>query len=159
MSKDTKNSSQPTREMMVSKLRNGAVIDHLRPGMAMKAIEFLGVKEDNIAAIGMFFESKIQGRKDILKFENRSLTHEEINKIAVLSPGATVCIIKDYQVVEKFRVILPAEIEGIIHCINPKCITNNEAISTRFFVQNKDPLIVRCAYCERSMRDTEIVFL
>ena len=159
MSKETNKASQPTREMMVSKLKNGAVIDHLRPGMAMKAIEFLGVEEDNIAAIGMFFESKIQGRKDILKFENRNLNPQEINKIAVLSPGATVCIIKDYQVVEKFTVVLPSEIEGIIHCINPKCITNNEAIATRFFVQNEDPLIVRCAYCERAMRDTEIVFL
>jgi aspartate carbamoyltransferase regulatory subunit len=156
---DYKEQNMISKEMKVSKLRNGAVIDHLAPGMAMKAIEFLGVRDDSTLAIGMFFESKKMGRKDILKFENRELTRDEINKIAVLSPEATVCIIKDYNVVDKFSASLPREIEGIIRCSNPKCITNNEKIATRFVVQEKDPLIVRCQYCERAMHGSEIEFV
>lgn len=156
---DHKEQNMISKEMKVSKLRNGAVIDHLAPGMAMKAIEFLGVRGDDSLAIGMFFESKKMGRKDILKFENRQLSREEINKIAVMSPEATVCIIKDYNVVEKFKASLPHEIEGIIRCSNPKCITNNEKVATRFVVQEKEPLLVRCQYCERAMHGNEIEFV
>ncbi len=149
---------QPTisREMKVSKLRSGVVIDHLPPGSAMKAIQVLGISDGSTLAIGMYFESKKMGRKDILKVENRTLTPREINKIAVISPEATVCIIKDYSVVDKFQVHLPDEVEGIIRCNNPNCVTNHEKIVTCFAVVEKDPLVVRCRYCERSMDRNEI---
>lgn len=148
-----------SREMKVSKLRNGAVIDHLRPGTAMKAIQVLGITDGTTLAIGMYLESKKMGRKDILKVENRRLTAEEINKIAVLSPEASVCHIQDYAVVEKVRVHVPREIAAIIRCNNPKCITNHERISTRFAVVTDEPLAVRCRYCERSMAGDDITLL
>lgn len=145
-----------SRDMRVTKLRSGTVIDHLRPGTAMKAIEVLGVTDGCAMSIGMFFESKKMGRKDILKLENRVLTPEEMQKIAILSPEASVCIIQDYAVVNKLDVRLPEEVEAVIRCNNPKCITNHENVPTRFSVEGGDPLKVRCRYCERSMAGGEI---
>lgn len=157
--------SEPTdktgisKEMRVSKLRSGAVIDHLRPGTAMKAIQVLGVTDGSTLSVGMFLESSKMGRKDILKIENKILSQTEIDKIAVLSPEATLCNIRDYQVVQKIKAHLPAEITGIIRCNNPKCITNAEKISTQFSVVTGNPLKVRCRYCERSMSGDEVELL
>ena len=157
--------SEPTektgisKEMRVSKLRSGAVIDHLRPGTAMKAIQVLGVTDGSTLSVGMFLESSKMGRKDILKIENKILSQTEIDKIAVLSPEATLCNIRDYQVVQKIKAHLPAEITGIIRCNNPKCITNAEKITTQFSVVTGDPLKVRCRYCERSMSGDEVELL
>jgi len=159
MKKNEKESRVTSKKIRVSKLRNGAVIDHLEPGSAMKAIEFLGVSDGSTLSIGMFFESKKMGRKDILKIENRTLSPDEINKISILSPEATVCIIKEYKVEKKFKAHLPDKIEGIIRCNNPNCVTNHEKIATCFIVQNKEPLMVRCQYCERVMHGNEIVLI
>jgi aspartate carbamoyltransferase regulatory subunit len=148
-----------SKEMRVSKLRNGAVIDHLRPGSAMKAIQVLGVTDGSTLSVGMFLESSKMGRKDILKIENKILTQTEINKIAVLSPEATLCNIRNYQVVQKIKAHLPAEISGIIRCNNPKCITNAEKIVTQFSVVTDAPLKVRCHYCERAMSGDEVELL
>jgi len=145
-----------SHEMKVTELRNGAVIDHLRRGTAMKVIEVLGITDGSTLSIGMYFESKKMGKKDIVKIENRSLTKDEMSKIALISPEATVCIVRDYEIVEKIKVELPRQVEGIIRCSNPKCITNHEAIVTRFSVENEEPLKVRCHYCERSLYGDEI---
>jgi aspartate carbamoyltransferase regulatory subunit len=148
-----------SQEMKVSKLRNGAVIDHLRPGTAWKAIQVLGAADGSTLSIGMYLESSKMGRKDIVKIENKILTQKEINKIAVLSPEATLCNIRDYQVVQKIKAHLPKEIAAIIRCNNPKCITNHEKITTQFTVVTGDPLKVRCRYCERAMSGDEIELL
>jgi len=152
---DEKNSSV-SMEMRISKLRNGAVIDHLRPGTAMKAIQVLGVTDGSTLSIGMFLDSKKMGRKDLIKIENRTLTTKEINKIAVLSPEATLCNIRDYQVVQKTKAHLPREIPVIVRCNNPKCITNHEKVGTLFVVVEDNPLKLRCRYCERAMCGDEI---
>lgn len=151
--------SGASREIKVTKLRNGSVIDHLSSGTAMKVIEILGVVDGSTLAIGMFFESKKMGRKDILKIENRHLTDEEINKIAILSPEATVCTIKDFEVVNKHKVYLPDHFDAIIKCNNPKCITNHERLATYFNVVDVSPLTVRCRYCERAMTGSDITIL
>jgi len=147
------------QEMKVSKLRNGAVIDHLRPGTAMKAIEVLGAADGSTLSIGMYLESSKMGRKDILKIENKILTQKEIDKIAVLSPEATLCNIRDFKVVQKIKAHLPKEIAAIVRCNNPKCITNHEKITTHFTVVSEDPIKVRCGYCERAMTGDEIELL
>jgi len=158
----TEEQDRPTlsKAIKIAKLRNGAVIDPLRPGPAMQAIQVLGVSAGSTALpVGMYQVSSKIGHKDILKIENRTLTPDEINKIAVLSPEATLCNIRDYQVVDKIKAHLPPEIMGIIRCNNPKCITNHERITTRFMVLDDDPIRVQCRYCERFMTGKDIELL
>ena len=40
-------------------------------------------------------------------------------------------------------------IENFVKCANPKCITNAEAVPTKFDVVDKENLKLRCHYCEK----------
>ena len=143
----------------VAALRHGTVIDHMNAGMALKALEALGLPKEGAALLGIGLESRKLGRKDILKLEHVELTQAEIDKLAVFGPHATVSFIRDYEVVRKIQVELPEEIAGILRCINPNCVTNHERVVTRFRVEGEKPLRVRCCYCERRVTESEFVLL
>ena len=94
------------------------------------------------------------GKKDIVKIENRELETKEVNKIALIAPKATINIIRDYEVVEKYKVELPDEIVGIVTCSNPTCISNaREPVKSRFLLVGRDPPQIKCYYCERETED------
>jgi aspartate carbamoyltransferase regulatory subunit len=137
------------RTIRVSALERGTVIDHLRQGTGLKVLAVLGLQEKGAVAIGLNLESKKLGMKDLIKIENRELSQEEVNKIAILSPEATLSIIRDYKVVAKFEPELSDTLTGLIRCSNPSCIGNHELIRSAFRVVNRRPLRVRCVYCER----------
>lgn len=147
--------TQPTTEtgartIKVAALRQGTVIDHLRHGTGLKVLAVLGLHREGTIAIGLNLESKKLGMKDLIKIENRELSREEVNKIAVLSPEATLSIIRDFHVVAKFEPELSERLEGLIRCSNPSCIGNHEAVKSVFLVVNRRPLRVRCLHCERA---------
>ncbi|MCC6042474.1 MAG: aspartate carbamoyltransferase regulatory subunit [Candidatus Verstraetearchaeota archaeon] len=147
------------RELRVQKIRDGVVIDHLRAGTALKILEMLGItgKEGYIITIAMNVPSQKLGTKDIIKIEGRYLSPSEVSKIALIAPRATLNIIKDYQVMKKERLTLPDEIVGIIRCSNPTCITNHEPqIQSKFRVVSREPLKIKCEYCETVMGQEEI---
>jgi len=134
----------------VSKIKNGTVIDHITGGHALDVVKILGITghEKGIITIAINVPSKLYKTKDIVKIEGRELKTQEVHKIALLAPHATINIIRDYNVVEKLRVKLPEVIEGIIRCTNPACITNsNEPVQSKFYVKNEDPLLLKCHYC------------
>ena len=84
-----------------------------------------------------------------------------MDEIAIISPHATLNIIKNGEVKEKQEVKLPSSIEGVFKCPNPKCITNFERIDTKFVLEKKEPkgketLKARCFYCERIFSSDEI---
>jgi aspartate carbamoyltransferase regulatory subunit len=151
------NSSRQKKQ--VAKLRHGTVIDHLSPGMALKALEMIGIPHDSSALIGVNLASKKAGRKDILKLENVELSEEQIENLAVLGPSATVCYIRDYEIVKKVHVALPDVLEGVLRCPNPNCVTNHERIPTRFDVECPSPTQVRCTFCERLLSEDDIVLI
>lgn len=151
-------------ELIVKKIKDGTVIDHLRPSTALTILNNIlnpDVFEDKRYSILANVESSksTYGRKDILKIERVELTPEETNKIALLSPDATINIIKDYKVVEKRKVDIPDEVIGIVKCGNNRCITNSrdvygnrkEPIDYKFDLVSKDPVILKCHYCEREI--------
>ncbi|MFA4640285.1 aspartate carbamoyltransferase regulatory subunit [Pyrococcus kukulkanii] len=147
-------------ELKVSAIREGTVIDHIPAGKGLKVIEILKLgKLSNGGAVLLAINvpSKKLGRKDIVKVEGKFLSEEEVNKIALVAPTATVNIIRDYEVVEKFKVEIPDVIEGILRCANPNCITHYEYVTTKFYVISREPLKVRCHYCERTMEEEEIL--
>jgi len=146
------------KKLKVSALKNGTVIDHIPPQNLFKVISILGldkIREDMIT-FGMNLDSKIMGSKAIIKISNKYFEDDDINRIALIAPNAKLNIIKDYKVVEKKEVHVPDEVIGIVKCFNPKCITNHENISTSFKVINKDPLELKCKYCEKITNKDQI---
>ncbi|MFP4026984.1 MAG: aspartate carbamoyltransferase regulatory subunit [Candidatus Brocadiia bacterium] len=145
-------------EMNVSAIRHGTVIDHINSEATFKVAKLLKVgDEDNIVLVAMNLESEKLGHKGIIKIENRELTPDEVNKIAVAAPNATLNIISNFEVVEKSKVHLPDKIERVVKCQNPRCITNQEGVMTRFEVIEETPPALRCTYCERVMRGSNIL--
>jgi aspartate carbamoyltransferase regulatory subunit len=140
------------KEFKVTPIRNGTVIDHINMGMALKVLKIIGVGENvnSTVSVLMHVPSKKAGWKDIVKIEDRELDPKELDKIALISPNATINIIRDYNVAEKFVVEVPNIIRGIMRCANPGCITNqNEPVETEFVVESKKPITLRCVYCDR----------
>ncbi len=143
------------RELKIPLIKDGTVIDHITAGNAVKVLRILGIpeKSTSVVSVAMNVKSKF-GRKDIVKVENRELDTSEVDKIALISPKASINIIRNYKVAEKHRVNLPDELVGIVCCSNPTCVSNaKEPINTRFKVVNKDPLRIKCCYCEREPED------
>jgi len=137
--------------LIVSKIMNGTVIDHIPAGKALDILNVLNIKgsEGLRIAVLMNVESKKLGRKDIIKIEQKKLTPTEVNVIALIAPTATINIIENFLVVSKYRVEIPEVIEGILRCPNPTCISNKggEPIRSRFKVVSREPLKIQCVYC------------
>jgi len=144
------------KAIKVSALRQGTVIDHLRRGTGLRVLDLLALSAEGTVTIGLNLVSGKLGQKDLIKIENRELTREEVNKIAILSPEATLSIIRDFEVVSKIQPELADELEGLVRCLNPSCISNNERTKTRFLVHKRSPLHLRCYYCERAVPENEI---
>jgi aspartate carbamoyltransferase regulatory subunit len=141
------------REFKVTPIRNGTVIDHIDCGMALNVLRIIGVTGENIrstVSILMHVSSKKTGWKDVVKVEDRELDPKEVDKIALISPNATIDIIRDFNVAEKYKVKLPPEVRGIVRCGNPSCITNlKEPVEPEFRIETEDPPVLRCIYCDR----------
>jgi aspartate carbamoyltransferase regulatory subunit len=136
--------------LKVSAIKDGTVIDHIPADSLFKVISILGLKKlETHMSLGTNFDSKKLGKKAIIKLSDVYLLDEDINKISLVAPDAKLNIIKDYNVVEKKSVQIPEKIIGIVKCVNPKCITNNEDIVTKFNVLSRDDLKLKCHYCEK----------
>jgi aspartate carbamoyltransferase regulatory subunit len=146
--------------LLVSKIKDGTVIDHITAGHALDVVKILGITggSTGIVLIAMHVPSKQLGTKDIMKVEGRELEPEEVDKIALLAPHASINIIRDYKVVDKKLVKLPNIIRGTVKCGNPACISNsNEPVQPRFYVESQEPLIIRCHYCSYIMEKPDIL--
>lgn len=144
-------SDRQIKMLQVSAIQDGTVIDHIDSKRTFQVAGILRLPNiDETVLIGMNLDSR-HGKKGLIKIGNRHLTQEEVNKIALIAPDATLNIIEDYRVVEKRDVRLPDTIEGTLKCFNPNCITNDQAITNRFDVVSRDPIRIRCHYCERQM--------
>lgn len=145
------------RTLKITAIREGTVIDHISADNTFKVADFLNLNNGgNVVTVGMNLESKKLGKKGVIKIGERFLNKDEVNKIALIAPEANINIIRDYNVKEKFRVEIPEVIEGVIRCANTNCVTNDQHVKTKFYVISKDPLRIRCHYCERSMGKDEI---
>ena len=147
-------------DLRVSKIKDGTVIDHIRGGYALDVIKILGItgKEKRVMTIAINVPSKRFTVKDIVKIEGRALNKQEVNRIALVAPHASINIVRDYKVIEKLEVKLPRTIEGIIKCINPCCISNSdEPIVAKFYVKNEEPLLLKCHYCGFTLEQPDVL--
>jgi len=149
------------RTLRVSKIKDGTVIDHITKGHALDVIKILSIdsRSDGVVTITMNVPSGKLGVKDVVKVEGRELNPEEVDKIALIAPHATINIIRNYRVAEKQRVKLPQIIYGIVKCTNPTCISNNdkEPVKSIFYVEGEEPLRLRCHYCNNIIEKDDVL--
>ena len=132
--------SNTRKELKVSAIENGTVLDHIPSNQLFKVITF-----------GTNLLSKLLGKKAIIKVADRYFADDEINRIALVAPQAKINIIKNFEVVQKKIISVPKEIEGIVKCGNPKCITNHQPVKTRFstVMLGNGKFLLHCHYCEK----------
>ena len=141
--------------MIVEKISNGTVIDHIAAGMGRKVLGMLGIGEDYPYRVALMINvpSKKMGRKDIVKIEGIYVDSAKANIIALVAPNATINVIKNESVEKKFKAELPQKL-SVGKCPNPNCITNSEKGYEEFGLEGSH---YRCSYCERLFKSTELV--
>jgi aspartate carbamoyltransferase regulatory subunit len=143
------------RLLKIPLIKNGTVIDHITAGNAIKVLYILQIPQrlESVVSVAMNVKGKM-GKKDIVKIENRELARQEVDKIALIAPRATINIIREFEVIEKHRVQLPDELIGIAKCPNPTCVSNfKEPVQSKFIVIDKEIPRIRCYFCEREPDD------
>lgn len=133
----------------VGQLNNGFVLDHIEAGKSMMIYNNLGLdKLDCQVAIIKNARSNKMGRKDIIKIE-AGLDTVDLDVLGFIDHNITVNIIKDGEIVDKKRLLLPASITNIIKCKNPRCITSIEQeLKHIFILTDPEKEVYRCKYCE-----------
>ena len=148
------------KELNVSAIKNGTVIDHIAQNQVERVLYILNLsKYEDQFYFGANLDSKKYGKKGIIKVSNKFFAPEEISKIALVSPTATLIEIKNYEVAQKAQVQISDEIKGLVKCMNPNCITNHEAVPTHFEVTDKNEIVLKCRYCEKNTGKTNIEFV
>ncbi len=140
------------KTLPVAAIKNGTVIDHIRPGQAHRLMHLLRVIEDkNKVTMGLNLPSQRRGLKDLLKIENRALTADEANEVMIFSPEATINLIEAFEVVKKIETHLPNAILRVFLCPNSTCITHGEPIASHFHIKEQGKhMKLTCHYCEKT---------
>jgi aspartate carbamoyltransferase regulatory subunit len=133
----------------IDSISKGIVIDHIKVGYGFSIFKYLGLdKADYTVALIMNAPSKKRGRKDLIKIENK--IDVDLAMLGFIDPNITVNIIENEKIVEKINLSLPEEIEGIIECKNPRCVTSNERdIPHKFALIDEKEGIYKCEYCDQ----------
>jgi len=148
------------KQLVVSAIKDGTVIDHIPAKVLFKVIDILGLDHiENQITFGTNLESKKLGNKGIIKLTGVFFKQEDLDRMALVAPDVKVNIIKDYEVVEKKVVEIPEKIKGIVKCVNPMCITNKEPVQTKFDLVTAQPVSIKCHYCEKITDASNMVIL
>lgn len=134
--------------MNIDSIKNGIVIDHITAGKGMEIHKLLGLGDlDCMVALITNASSVKMGRKDIIKID--APIELDTDVLGYVDPGVTVSMIRDGQTVEKKKMSLPMELEGVIRCRNPRCICTTEQELVHIFkLVNPTKREYRCIYCE-----------
>ncbi|HIU25278.1 MAG TPA: aspartate carbamoyltransferase regulatory subunit [Candidatus Copromorpha excrementigallinarum] len=134
--------------MIIGKIENGIVLDHIKAGEGMKLYKILGLDSlDCQVALIKNAESKKLGKKDIIKVDR--MIDVNLDAIGYVDPGITVNIIKEGRLAKRTHIEPPDEITDIIKCKNPRCITTTEQeIPHVFRLTDRENRVYRCVYCE-----------
>ena len=145
----------------VTAIRNGTVIDHIQAGHALQVIRMLRIDTSRSTPVSLVMNvpSDKLGRKDVLKIEDRELNQEELDRLALIAPAASIAIIRNHAVAEKLKVVLAEDLINIASCSFSNCITENthEPLPQRLRVISQDPLEVRCYYCGRGQNLEDLI--
>ncbi|MCM2679873.1 aspartate carbamoyltransferase regulatory subunit [Echinimonas agarilytica] len=140
-------------KLQVEAIERGTVIDHIPAGMGIRILKFFQLTQQQDAiTVGLNLRSKhSSSKKDIIKVENTIFDVQQANQLALFAKDATINVIDDYDVVEKYQVTLPEAVIGVLTCPNSNCICHDEPVDSRFYVTEDTPdVTLKCHYCEKS---------
>ena len=134
--------------MIIGKIENGIVLDHIKAGAGMKLYKILGLDSlDCQVALIKNAESQKLGRKDIIKIDR--IIDVNLDAIGYIDAGITVNIIENGKLAKRTHIEPPEEITDVIKCKNPRCITTTEQELPHVFkLTDREDLVYRCIYCE-----------
>ena len=134
--------------MNIDSIVNGIVIDHITAGKGMEIYNLLNLgKLPCMVALINNASSEKMGRKDIIKID--AAIELDTDALGYVDPGVTVSIIANGETIEKKKLDLPEELEGVLHCKNPRCITSTEQeLAPVFKLTDRAKREYRCIYCE-----------
>lgn len=139
------------KKLQVEAIQHGSVIDHIPAQQGVKILNFFKFTQTHEKiTIGLNLPTHSGKGKDLIKVENTFISDAQANQLALFAPDATINQIKDFKVVNKFQVQLPDSFIGVLSCPNSNCISHNEPVNTRFYVNNSAELKLKCHYCEKS---------
>ena len=136
--------------MVIDKIENGIVLDHIKAGNAMILYRYLRLDElDCCVAIIKNVKSRKMGRKDIIKID--SPIDINLDVLGYFDENITVNIIRNGEKIAKKHLSLPERIVNIVKCKNPRCITSTEQeLDQIFCLTDPERRGYRCAYCDSS---------
>jgi len=131
-------------------IENGVNLDHIPHGNAWYVMKILNLfNSETQTGVGLNLPSSKLGLKDLVKIENRILTKNEIAAISLFCVGATLSVIKDFKVIEKFSLKLPDQVENIIICPNQRCVSKEYYSKFSTSLNRQQKQCIKCHYCEQ----------
>ena len=132
----------------IDSVEKGLVIDHIQAGKAMEVYKYLNLdKTDCSVAIIKNAKSKKMGKKDIIKVEDN--INMDLKILGFIDPTITINVIDNSMIINKINLELPDEVENVVKCKNPRCITSIEqGIIHKFRLTDKNNKVYRCVYCD-----------
>lgn len=141
------------RTLLIPKIENGIVIDHIPAGLGTPLLDLLrdyAELKDRVFSVGLNYNSDKLGRKDMVKIGARELPQRALQEISIIAPGVSIKRITDYEVDKRYTLNMPDSIADLVKCKNPNCITNSERkAETRFTCIAPELALYRCGHCER----------
>ena len=140
------------KQLQVEAINTGTVIDHIPAGQGVKILKELQLLNSTLRiTVGFNLPSKALGLKDIIKVENRLFNEAEASELSLFAPTATINVIENYTVSQKFKMSIPEKLEGVFECPNSNCISHNEPVQSFFKVRERgNEIQLKCKYCEKS---------
>ena len=145
------NEGNVNKTLSVSAIKDGTVIDHIKPGNALRIIHLLGLLDSGKhITIGLNLPSERFGKKDIIKIESVELTPEQANEVVVFAPNVTINLVKNFEVTGKVKTHLPHSITNVFICPNQICISQEKNVESIFYIDEQGKqLQLICHYCEK----------
>jgi aspartate carbamoyltransferase regulatory subunit len=145
---------QPGEKMLVRKIEEGTVVDHIPDWRAdtvskvLRLDKLARMQADVSVAILQNVESKSLGRKDMIKIDRWHVDENDADILALVFPGITVNYVNEWRAV-KYQPRVPDTIEGRIRCPEVLCISNadREPVVPKFSTIKKERLL-QCHYCD-----------
>lgn len=140
------------KHLQVEAIQSGTVIDHISAGQGIKILKFFDLSsESQRITVGLNLPSHDGANKDLIKIEGLTFNKEQGNQLALFAPKATINVIENFEVVNKFKVELPQQIAGVFSCPNSNCISHNEPVDSRFNLTTRaNRTKLKCHYCEKA---------
>ncbi|OGY52500.1 MAG: hypothetical protein A2951_00500 [Candidatus Buchananbacteria bacterium RIFCSPLOWO2_01_FULL_56_15] len=159
------------RDLFFTYVRNGTVIDRLRPGTAslvrrlgQKAGLFRGPRRQ--ITIGEGVDSKaLPGGKEIIQLHNRWPSFQLAATIGIIAPDVRFSFMRKDDEEKEYRRLefpLPKAVAKLFVCPNPDCVTNCDPEAETFFWvkgQKEEPsdVSLECAYCQHCFDTAAII--